>query len=323
MTTTEEPNDEHVVRSWTNPILAEYKERGAFLESTHAYKVNLKLRSLNLASYAFSKNAEELAAHIGRYPSRGLQPFSSAVSEPYDNELSRLLHNVLASASSLISGQRVVLRTIWPKIGKEFSAFEQGEYTSKRIEVFETAEAEFLVELRNYSQHYFLPRLVPKETWTSSQRASAIELKFSLEVKPLYEWSGLAPKVKPYLEAAGDSIDLLPIIERYTQSVREFYGWLWSKVNENVAIEREELEIRAAELDEWGKEVFLEPDWFRRPGGEPPPGWNGRRWSRRTKAKLRAERWKMGYRSVRRISVDSNGIAEVPEDEWTPIYTRT
>ena len=58
---------------------------------------------------------------------------------------------------SLISGQRAILRDIWPRVGKQLSEFEQGEYTTKRLAVFEADEAKLLVELRNYSSTSSFP----------------------------------------------------------------------------------------------------------------------------------------------------------------------
>ena len=89
------------------------------------------------------------------------QPFNPDVGDPFGIELARLLANLLASVKSLVSGQRSVLRDIWPKIGGQLSEFERGEYTKKRLAVFEANEAKLLEELRNYSQHKFLPYLNP------------------------------------------------------------------------------------------------------------------------------------------------------------------
>jgi hypothetical protein len=199
------------------------------LIATRAYKVLAMLRELNLTSYAFSKNALELQAHIERFPLLGnSQPFNPDVGDAFNAELSRLLANTLSSAKSLISGQRAILRDVWPKIGKQLSEFEQGEYTKQRLEVFETEEAELLVELRNYSQHQFLPRLDPTTYWSKGMPMT--ELQFRLDVEPLLKWDSLVPKVRKYLEDAGDSIDVLPIIARHSKSVREFYEWFWRKV---------------------------------------------------------------------------------------------
>lgn len=84
-------------------------------------------------------------------------------------------------------------------------------------------------------------------------------------------------QVRKYFEQHGDSIDLIPIMGRYTAAVREFYGWLWLTVDERMKPERVEYDAHVAELMVYGEEVFFAPDWIREAGGEPPPGWNGAR----------------------------------------------
>ena len=83
---------------------------------------------------------------------------------------------------SLVSGQRAVLRDIWPKLGGQLSEFERGEYTKKRLAAFEADEAKLLEELRNYSQHKFLPYLNP--AWHFSQTMPMAEFQFRLHVDP-------------------------------------------------------------------------------------------------------------------------------------------
>jgi hypothetical protein len=318
----ESPDDnQETVTSWTNPCIAEYKRRQVMLMEMRPFEIIAMLRDLNLTSYAFSTNAQELQTHIARYPEIGQsQPFNPDVGDPFVMELSRLLANTLASAKSLISGQRAILRDVWPKVGKQLSEFEQGEYTEKRLEVFETEEAELLMELRNYSQHKFLPYLTP--TWHSSQSMPMAEFQFRLDVEPLLKWDALVPKVRKYLDNAGDSIDLVPIIGRYSASVREFYKWFWLQIDEKVKPEREDYDAHAAELMVFGEEVFLAPDWIRKAGGEPPADWNGVRWRRHSLAEIRQRRWALGHKSFRGIAVDSEGVAEVGDHPWTPILLR-
>lgn len=315
------PEEQETVTSWTNPWIAEYKRRQAMLMEMRPFEVIAMMRDLNLTSYAFSKNAEELQTHIWRYPETGQsQPFNPDVGDPFGNELARLLANLLASVGSLISGQRAVLRDIWPKVGKDLSDFEQGEYTKKRLTVFEADEAKLLVELRNYSQHKFLPYLNP--AWQFSQATPMAEFQFRLHVEPLLKWDSLTADVRKYLEEREDSIDLVPIIGRYTAAVREFYEWFWLKINEKMKPQRVEYDAQVAELMAYGEEVFLTPDWIRKPGGEPPPGWNGARWRRRSLAELRQKRWVLGHRSFRGITVDCQGVAVVGAHAWTPILLR-
>ena len=200
-------DDQEAVTSWTNPWIAEYKRRQAMLMEMRAFEVIAMTRDLNLTSYAFSKNAEELQNHIWRYPEIGQsQPFNPDVGDPFGIELARLLANFLASVKSLVSGQRSVLRDIWPKMGKQLSEFESSEYTKKRLAVFEADEAKLLEELRNYSQHKFLPYLNP--AWQFSQAMPMAEFQFRLHVEPLLKWDSLNAEVRNYLEQQGDSIDL-------------------------------------------------------------------------------------------------------------------
>ena len=295
------PNDqEGTATSWTNPWIAEYKHRQAMLMETRPFEVIAMTRDLNLTSYAFSKNAEELQAHISRYPEIGQsQPFNPDVGDPFGIELARLLANFLASVKSLVSGQRAVLRDVWPKIEGALSDFERDEYTEKRLAMFEADEAKLLEELRNYSQHKVLPYLNP--AWQFSQTIPMAEFQFRLHIEPLLKWDNLNAQVRKYLKEQGDSIDLLPLIGRYTGAVREFYKWFWLKIDEKLQPERLEYDAHVAELMVYGEEVFLSPDWIQKPMGEPPPGWNGARWRRRSLAEIRQRRWALGHRSFRGI----------------------
>jgi hypothetical protein len=116
------------------------------------------------------------------------------VGDPFGIELAQLLANFSASVKLLISGQRAILRDIWPSVGKQLSEFEQGEYTAKRLAVFEADEAKLLVELRNYSQHKFLPYLNP--AWQFSQSMPMAEFQFRLHVEPLLKWNSLNDSVR-------------------------------------------------------------------------------------------------------------------------------
>ena len=136
------------------------------------------------------------------------------------------------------------------------------------------------------------------------------------------KWDSLNAQVRRYLENVGDSIDIAPIISRYTGSVREFYGWFWLKVEEKMKPDRVEYDAHVAELMVYGEEVFLAPDWIRQSGGEPPPGWKGARWRRRSLAEIRQRRWALGHRSFRGVVVDGQGVAEVGDHPWTPIRLR-
>ena len=54
--------------------------------------------------------------------------------------------------------------------------------------------------------------------------------------------------------------------------MREFYGWFWLKIDEQMKPERVEYDAHVAELTVFGEEVFLTPDWFRKPVRSRPVG---------------------------------------------------
>jgi hypothetical protein len=64
------------------------------------------------------------------------------------------------------------------------------------LAVFEADEAKLLVELRNYSQHKFLPYLNP--AWQFSQTMPMAEFQFRLHVAPLLKWDSLTADVRKY-----------------------------------------------------------------------------------------------------------------------------
>ncbi|BBY75739.1 hypothetical protein MPRF_26380 [Mycolicibacterium parafortuitum] len=311
--------------TWKNPWIAEFKEREQILKATRGYELAEQVRMLNFASYAFGGNTTELQNHLSRYPaifqSGQKPPLDPDVGDPFTVELSRLLLNALGAASALISGQRAILRDVWPKVGRDPSEFEQGPYTEKRLELFVEIEAKLIVDLRNYAQHKFLPKLDATTYW--STQIPLGELRFMLSTKPLLEWDRLSAPVREYLKAAGDSVDLLPIYQRYTVSVREFFKWFWLQVEDAMRAERAEIKAHGEELNAFAEDVFLAPDWFQN-GGEPPANWAtiAPRWRRTRKAKIRLKRAEIGHTSVRGIAVDSDGNATVGEHPWTPITTR-
>jgi hypothetical protein len=60
------------------------------------------------------------------------------------------------------------------------------------------------------------------------------EFQFRLPVVPLLKRNSLTADVRKYLEEHGDSIDLIPIIGRYSAAVREIYRWFSRKIDEKM-----------------------------------------------------------------------------------------
>lgn len=108
--TEDDPRDSESI--YANPWIAEYKRRQAMLREMRPSEVIAMMRDLNPTSYAFSKNGEELQAHIWRYPEIGQsQPFNPDVGDSFGVELARLLANFLASVKSLVSDRGLFYAT--------------------------------------------------------------------------------------------------------------------------------------------------------------------------------------------------------------------
>ena len=96
-----EPETETI---YTNPITAEMARRRAHLESLPGYHLKVDLEALSRCSYTFSRNAQELTNHVGRFLYSATTS-AKELSDDYVNELhaevAQLLHALLDSGSRL------------------------------------------------------------------------------------------------------------------------------------------------------------------------------------------------------------------------------
>lgn len=308
---------EQAQESYT-PIAVEMAWRKAHIDDLPGSRLKDDLEALNRCSYTFGENAKQLATHMASFLGTGQHVHK--VSEEYVLELVRLLHNYLMSVTTLIEAQRVVMRHRWPaekKDGK--SEFERNDYTNQLGIAFDSGEAAFMVKLRNYSTHYAIP--VPGISTTMSWGASRqVELVNALKLDRdlLLRFDGWGAVAKGFLEEQESKFDFAPIIERYMKSAREFFAWFWDQINRRSSEAKAELHCKATELFLWYSEQDVRPEWMTS-GGEPPPGWNGRRELRRKRAQKRIERYAYGSRGHGGIAVDSRGVAMPGEDSWTPL----
>lgn len=308
-----EPETETI---YTNPITAEIARRRAHLESLPGYRLKVDLEALNRCSYTFSRNAQELTNHIGRFL---YFPATSAkgLSDDYVNELVRLLHNYLTSVTSLIDAQRVVMRHRWPSARKgEYSEFETTNYAAQLKETFETGEAEFMQKLRNYCTHYSIP--VPGLGTRMSWEAGGPVLRVNtlqLDRDELLRWDEWRAAASGYLRAQPERFDFAPIIERYMAGARVFFQWFWEQVNARSSDIVAELNAKATEVKLWYDEHDIQPDWLFKGDGLPPLDWNGRL----ERAKRRRLRYQHGTQGFRVSVIDTQGTIELGRNDWEPL----
>lgn len=294
--------------------------RKAALEALPGAQLKRDLDALNRCSYIIGENGKELAAHVAGFLNS--QQHVSDVSDRYVNELVRLLHNYLASVTSLIDAQRVVMRHRWPTTNKdEKSEFETKDYAEQLAATFETGEAEFMVKLRNYCTHYSvpLPSLGTTIRWENGGPVVQVNT-LQLDRDLLLRWDKWGAPAKTYLGGQEASFDLAPIIESYMKSVREFYEWFWGEIDQRSSLIQDELRTRATETQLWRDENDPRPEWLTS-GREPPSDWNrtGPRVMRRMRAEKRIERYQVGTRGYAVSVIDAEGVISLVADDWPPL----
>ncbi len=143
-------------------------------------------------------------------------------------EITRLLHNLVASAKSLVDHTRRFINAWYS--GTDFLEEYQQEVEKRFVG---NPVAGFVEDLRNYTLHYQLPPAtalfeVRNELESKEQIATQTIV---LNKADLLQWSNW-DKGKPYLEVADDRIVVQEIIGQYIQAVQAFHQWMRSRLME-------------------------------------------------------------------------------------------
>lgn len=294
------------------------REREAYLRALPGAQFNEDIRALNFCSYTMGRNGTELEAHVRQF--MGAPVLAEELDDDFENELVRLLHNFLASVTSLIDAQRVVMRHRWPDEGQT-SKFAQGEYKNALARFFQPGESEFVVKLRNYCTHRSIvsPGLHTTMSWEQGGPVMHSNT-LTLNRDELLEWDSWGAPARTYLEAQDASFELAPIIGRYTLAAREFYQWFWDEMHRHYSVEQAECMSKAKEYDLWRKENDNRPEWWEQ-GPEEPLEWQEDHsgMSRRQRARRRIERYEFGVHRFNGHVIGSEGVVTWVEDDWEPL----
>jgi hypothetical protein len=131
-------------------------------------------------------------------------------------EVDRLLHNYLSSAMALVDHTR---RLVSKEGGPP--AFLSG-YEDARKRLFGTPVAFFVQGLRNLTLHRELPVVQGQLSWAREQ---PLRTRVLLERSHLLEWDGWAKDAREVIASSESDMDLLPILEEYSQAVMRFHDW--------------------------------------------------------------------------------------------------
>jgi disulfide oxidoreductase YuzD len=193
------------------------------LEASSEMEIYRNLQALRASHRVFNGNYYELMRCLNHLkdPREALAMYAPEQRENLElliDESSRLFHNFLASAKSLVDHTRVIVDRLY--LNHEF----RNEYQRKLDqEIANNPVQKFVQKMRNYTQHYTLPILALQISFTGD-----IEMSVCVDVKILKQWGkdNWGSPVMAYLETLADDFCLTSLSSEYFTLVQDFYRWL-------------------------------------------------------------------------------------------------
>lgn len=160
--------------------------------------------------------------------------------------LTRLLHNYVAAAFSLVDHTRRAHRILYPDSSRfpDYQARVDRDFTKDPL-------SQFMKGLRNYVVHREVVPMEFKNHMGGFGSASTfkIERRAMLAVAKLLEWDGWDPLAKSFLKSSSD-LDVGQTTKAYRDKVIAFHAWFQQRVRMTHANE-------LGELYEMQRELFL------------------------------------------------------------------
>jgi hypothetical protein len=195
------------------------------LNSVPEYKLLLRIKSLDASLYVFQRNFEELKNLLLKHSNvreairlRGVGKKPEMRVSLY--EITRLLHNFVTSAKSLIEHARVIYREIY-KGGEEFPEYQKE--VDKRFS--NNPLAQFVEDLRDYCLHYELPTISSVLHFSSLSPTPVFESRIELKIEELNKYSKWSHLAKKYLASQNKPVNLLNVTDEYYALVKDFHNW--------------------------------------------------------------------------------------------------
>ena len=183
-------------------------------------KGNYAELSKELLHFEILKNALEL-----------MDQENPEATEEYHNEVSRLLHNFLASAKTLIEHTRILIN----KCYKGTRIFEI--YSNKvKTEFADDGLSKFIQDLRNFILHRGLP-------YTGLFLKADLETMVYLDRDSMLHWDNWTALSRIYLESQPVNIRIYDLIDEYVQKVDDFNHLLNREIKKYHEKDLKELEL--------------------------------------------------------------------------------
>lgn len=209
-----------------------------------------EVRQFTLSLEIFQRNAQEFRALLeGATTPQAATVLWSLHNRPqleqFQREVTRLLHNFVAAAFSLVDHAR----RFFGKHYKDAKSFPDYEDEVRR-RFAEDPLCQFVQGLRNYFIHRKPPNI--GSTMSLSQ-GQAARHTIHLEKGDLmdFDWNATARR---FLDEAADKLDLQNVVAAYSTKVTEFYAWMFKRLEEIHADDVAAVNAKQAEVrTEMGK----------------------------------------------------------------------
>lgn len=193
------------------------------LEQMPEHQTLEKIRHFGLSLHIFERNYIELLHHLKNHnnPRQSLDLFGQEnrhLLHAYQAEITRFLHNYIASSLSLVDHTRNHFKDLYGKNNLFLDYQDQinNQFVNHPLSVF-------IKDLRQYFQHFQMPRLSSKLQYTKD--APDFVMSINIPLKDLSKYSGWHAKAKEYMSFFKEDIDLLKLIEDYHKHIVDFYNW--------------------------------------------------------------------------------------------------
>jgi hypothetical protein len=185
--------------------------------------IRSKIRSFGTSRGIFEANYDELRKCIEHYAPKSQQEllrWATDVAHRRQHlfEVTRLLHNFLAAAASLIDHARVFYRKMYraENLMPDYQAKILAEFASDPL-------AQFIVCLRQYCLHYQTP--VVFVSVSMNNITGVIGSGTTLDKAKLLLFDNWNAAARKFLDQSPDSLDLVVICSTYYDKVKGFYIW--------------------------------------------------------------------------------------------------
>ena len=175
----------------------------------------------------FQRNYDELVTFLDYFCAPSVAFSYSRVDQKwlwYDgmDEITRLLHNFVAAALSLVDHTRVLYRQLYEPRG------ELAEYPEKvTSDLADDPDIQFVIKLRQMAQHYRLPSVENHTELANIQNGVVGTTRIQLRLKSddLRQFDGWNALAIAFLERAGSHVELRSVITAYFAKMAAFYDW--------------------------------------------------------------------------------------------------